>query len=140
MTQLLQKDVKFEWSEKCQQNFDQLKALLTETLVLVQPELGKEFVNTNDASLNGKANVVADALSRKSLFVLRAMNTRLTLSNDGLILAKLKSKPMFLLPICEAEKCDSELEAKRVQYESTPDSEFQIGTNDCLFSKVEFAY
>ncbi|KAA3469627.1 DNA/RNA polymerases superfamily protein [Gossypium australe] len=44
MTRLLQKDVKFEWSEKFQQSFEQLKALLTEAPVLVQPESGKEFV------------------------------------------------------------------------------------------------
>ncbi|KAA3479982.1 reverse transcriptase [Gossypium australe] len=53
MTRLLQKDVKFEWPEKCQQSFDQLEALLTEALVLVQPELGKEFVIYSDAPLNG---------------------------------------------------------------------------------------
>ena len=52
MTRLLQKDVKFEWSEKRQQSFDQLKALLTEAPVLVQPESGKEFVVFSDASLN----------------------------------------------------------------------------------------
>ena len=38
----------------------------------------------------GKANVVADALSKKSLFALRAMNTKLTLSKGGLILAELR--------------------------------------------------
>ncbi|KAA3461229.1 DNA/RNA polymerases superfamily protein [Gossypium australe] len=38
----------------------------------------------------GKANVVADALSRKSLYALRAMNTRLSLPDDGSILAELK--------------------------------------------------
>ncbi|KAG8472924.1 hypothetical protein CXB51_034790 [Gossypium anomalum] len=32
MTKLLQKDVQFEWSEKCQNSFDQLKTLLTEAL------------------------------------------------------------------------------------------------------------
>ncbi|KAG8503298.1 hypothetical protein CXB51_001267 [Gossypium anomalum] len=53
MTRLLQKDVKFEWSEKCQQSFEQLKALLTEAPVLVQLESSKEFVICNDASLNG---------------------------------------------------------------------------------------
>ncbi|KAG8501046.1 hypothetical protein CXB51_003141 [Gossypium anomalum] len=46
LTKLLQKDVKFEWSEKCQKSFDQLKILLTEAPVLVLPELGKEFVST----------------------------------------------------------------------------------------------
>ncbi|KAA3461275.1 DNA/RNA polymerases superfamily protein [Gossypium australe] len=45
--------VKDEWSDKCQKSFDQLKTLLTEALVLVQPELGKEFVVYSDASKNG---------------------------------------------------------------------------------------
>ncbi|KAG8491593.1 hypothetical protein CXB51_014776 [Gossypium anomalum] len=53
MTKLLQKDVKFEWSEKCQKSFDRLKTCLTEALVLVQPECGKEFVIYSDASLLG---------------------------------------------------------------------------------------
>ncbi|KAA3482923.1 reverse transcriptase [Gossypium australe] len=118
-------------------SFDQLKALLTEAPVLVQPESGKKIVICSDASLNGlgyvlmqegkviayasrqwlkllkdyelvidyhprKANVVADALNRKSLFALRAMNTQLTLSDDGLILAELKAKLVFLQQIYEA--------------------------------------
>ncbi|KAA3477300.1 DNA/RNA polymerases superfamily protein [Gossypium australe] len=53
MTRLLQKDVKFEWTEKCQQSFERLKTLLTEAPVLVQPEPRKEFVVYSDASLNG---------------------------------------------------------------------------------------
>ena len=53
MTRLLQKNVKYEWSEKCQRNFDKLKALLTEAPVLTQPTCGKEYVIFSDASLNG---------------------------------------------------------------------------------------
>ena len=53
MTKLLQKDVKFEWTEECQQSFEKLKKCLTEALVLVQPESGKEFVFYSDASLSG---------------------------------------------------------------------------------------
>ena len=34
MTRLLQKNVKYEWSEKCQRSFDKLKAFLTEAPVL----------------------------------------------------------------------------------------------------------
>ncbi|KAA3470642.1 DNA/RNA polymerases superfamily protein [Gossypium australe] len=187
MTRLLQKDVRFDWTEKCQQSFERLKALLTEALILVQPELGREFVVYSDASMNGlgcvliqegkviayafrqlkphkknylthdlelvaivfaikiwkhhlygercriftdhkslkylmtqkelnlrqrrwlelikdyelvidyhprKADVVADALSRKSLFALRAMNTRMALSDDGSILAELRARPI----------------------------------------------
>ena len=53
MTRLLRKDVKFEWTEECQQSFEELKKLLTEAPVLIQPESGKEFVVYSDASLNG---------------------------------------------------------------------------------------
>ncbi|KAG8489260.1 hypothetical protein CXB51_017269 [Gossypium anomalum] len=53
MMKLLQKYVKFEWSEKCQKSFDQLKTYLTEAPVLVQPESDKEFVIYSDASLLG---------------------------------------------------------------------------------------
>ena len=49
MTRLLRKDVKFEWTEECQQSFEELKKLLTEAPVLVQPESGKEFVVYSDA-------------------------------------------------------------------------------------------
>ncbi|KAA3480890.1 integrase [Gossypium australe] len=61
----------------------------------------------------GKVNVVADALSRKYLFALRAMNIRLSFSDDGSIIVALKAKPIFLQQICEDEKSDDELQAKR---------------------------
>ena len=53
ITILLQKNVKYEWSEKCQRSFDQLKAFLTEASVLTQPTYGKEYVIFSDVSLNG---------------------------------------------------------------------------------------
>ena len=52
MTRLLQKNVKFEWSEKCQVSFDKLKAFLTEAPVLTQLTYGKEYAIFSDASLN----------------------------------------------------------------------------------------
>ncbi|KAA3473655.1 RNA-directed DNA polymerase-like protein [Gossypium australe] len=60
-----------------------------EAPVLVQPE-------------SGKANVVADTLSKKSLFALRAMNNRLSLSDYGSIITELKARPTFLQQIFEA--------------------------------------
>ena len=53
MTRLLQKNVKYEWSEKCQRSFDKLKAFLTEAPVLTQSTCGRENVIFSDASLNG---------------------------------------------------------------------------------------
>ncbi|KAG8483157.1 hypothetical protein CXB51_022108 [Gossypium anomalum] len=185
LTKLLQKDAKFEWSEKCQNNFNQLKTLLTEAPVLVQPKSGKEFMIYSDASLiglgyvlmqegkviayasrqlkpheknypthdlelaaivfalkiwrhylfdyhPGKANVVADALSQKSLFALRAMNAQLVLSDDGSVLAELKVRPLFLQQIIEAEKIDNEILAKRAQCDLDCDSEFRVDKDDCL--------
>ena len=52
MTRLLQKNVKFELSEKCQDNFEKLKAFLMESSVLTQPTYAKEYVIFSDASLN----------------------------------------------------------------------------------------
>ena len=53
MTRLLQKNVKYEWSEKCQRSFDKLKAFLTEAPVLTQPTYDTEYVIFSDAPLNG---------------------------------------------------------------------------------------
>ncbi|KAA3473412.1 DNA/RNA polymerases superfamily protein [Gossypium australe] len=148
------KDVKFEWSKNCHQSFEQLKVLLMEAPVLVQPESGKEFIVYSDASLNGLGcvlmqegkviayasrqlkphennylthdlelaavvfalkiwpNVVADALSRKSICTLRAMNAQKELCDDSAVLAELKVKPIF----CE----------------SNVDPEFRIDSDDCL--------
>ena len=53
ITRLLQKNVRLEWSEKCQASFKKLKAFLTEAPVLTQPTYDKEYVIFIDASLNG---------------------------------------------------------------------------------------
>ena len=53
MIRLLQKNVRFEWSEKCQASFENLKSFLTEAPVLTQPTYGKEYMIFSDASLNG---------------------------------------------------------------------------------------
>ncbi|KAK5802657.1 hypothetical protein PVK06_030269 [Gossypium arboreum] len=225
MTKLLQKDVKFEWTKKCQKSFDQLKTHLTEAPILVQPESGKEFVIYSDASLlglgcvlmqegrvvayasrqlkpheknypthdlelaaivfalkiwrhylfgekchvysdhkslkylmtqrdlnlrqrrwlellkdyelvidyhPGKANVVANALSRKSLFALRAMNVHLSILPDNVLVVELKAKPLLTHQIREAQKVDDELVAKRAEYVPNKESEFQIDDDNCL--------
>ena len=53
MTRLLQKNVKFEWSEKCQASFEKLKSFLTEAPILTQSTYDKEYMIFSDASLNG---------------------------------------------------------------------------------------
>ena len=53
MTRLLQKNVRFEWSKKCQVSFEKFKAFLTEAPILTQLTYSKKYVIFSDASLNG---------------------------------------------------------------------------------------
>ena len=53
LTKLLRKGVKFEWDDKCQSSFDQLKKILVEELVLTHLTLGREYAMYSDASRIG---------------------------------------------------------------------------------------
>ena len=50
MTNLLSKKSKFVWSDKCQQAFNKLKAILGNTPVLLAPDFNKSFKLAVDAS------------------------------------------------------------------------------------------
>ncbi|GJT53311.1 putative reverse transcriptase domain-containing protein [Tanacetum coccineum] len=74
MTKLTQKGIKFDWDEKEENAFQLIKQKLCSAPILALPEGSKDFVVYCDASHKGldtvlmqreKANVVADALSRK---------------------------------------------------------------------------
>jgi hypothetical protein len=53
MTALLEKNVKFVWSDKCQASFEELKKRLTTSPVLVLPDLSKKFSIYCEASHQG---------------------------------------------------------------------------------------
>ena len=53
LTKLLRKGVKFEWDDKCQSSFKQLKKILVKALVLTQPTSGREYAMYSDASRIG---------------------------------------------------------------------------------------
>ena len=50
LTKLLRKRVKFVWSDKCQNSFEQLKEMLVEAPILTQPTSVKEYTLYSDAS------------------------------------------------------------------------------------------
>ena len=228
MTRLLQKNVKYEWSEKCQRSFEKLKAFLIEAPVLTQPTQGKEyviysyaslngvgcvlmqegkvvvyasrqlkpheknypthdlelaaivfalkilrhylygekcFINTNHKSLKylpsqrelnlrqrrwmklikdydcvidyhpGKANVVADALSRKIVQTLRALNAHLSLSDDGTVVAELIVRPNLLNQVLEAQKNDEKISSVIKQIGNGKETEFTVNENGVLYYK-----
>ncbi|KAK1609817.1 hypothetical protein QYE76_033490 [Lolium multiflorum] len=53
MTQLLKKDKKFEWTDKCEESFQKLKARLTTAPILIMPDITKPFDVYCDASKIG---------------------------------------------------------------------------------------
>ena len=59
----------------------------------------------------GKANVVADALSRKTMQKLRALNAHLSLIENGTIVTKLIVRPSLLNRVLEAQKKDEKIAA-----------------------------
>ena len=58
LTNLLKKNVKFIWDEKCQKSFDKLKAILKNSPVLLAPNFEKEFKVAVDASDIGAGAVL----------------------------------------------------------------------------------
>ncbi|XP_073362399.1 uncharacterized protein [Aegilops tauschii subsp. strangulata] len=83
MTELLKKEKKFVWTDECEASFQELKQRLVTAPVLTLPDIHKDFQKDlnlrqrrwleliKDYDLNvryhpSKANVVADALSRRS--------------------------------------------------------------------------
>ena len=71
-------------------------------------ELIKDYDCVIDYHL-GKANVVADALSRKSIQKLRVLNAHLSLSDDNAIVVELIAKPDLLNRVLEAQKNDEKI-------------------------------
>ena len=205
LTKLLRKGIKFEWTNKCQNCFEQLKGMLVEAPVLTQPTSGKEYTLYSDASciglgsvlmqdgkvvtyasrqlkpheqnypthdlelaavvfalkiwrhylygekcriytdhkslkylltqkeLNlrqrrwlelfkdydciidyhpGKANIVADALNRKTVVAMSLQYSDRRLADDGAMLAQLEAQPVLKQMIIDAQKNDEELQKK----------------------------
>ena len=61
---------------------------------------------------SGKANVVADALSRKEMAALLIQRSEWRIIFDGAILAQLKVQPVLKLMIIDAHKNDEEIQKK----------------------------
>ena len=83
----------------------------------------------------GKANVVADALSRKTVQTLRALNTHLSLSDDGTIVAELIERPNLLNRVLEAQKKDEKIFAIRKQIRDGKKIEFEVKEDRSLYYK-----
>ena len=226
LTKLLRKRVMFEWSDKCQKSFEQLKEMLVEAPVLTQPTSRKEYTLYSDASgiglgcvlmqdekvvayasrqlkpheqnypthdlelaavvfalkiwrhylygekckiytdhkslkylltqkeLNlrqrrwmelfkdydcivdyhpGKANVVADALSRKAMTTLSFQHSEWRLVDDGAILAQLKAQHVLKKMIIDAQKNDEEMQKKVQMVRDGDKTRFSVKEEGSLY-------
>ena len=83
----------------------------------------------------GKANVVEDALSRKTMQMLRALNAHLSLSDDGTIVAELIARPEMLNRVLEAQKRDGKISTILNQIGNGKEIEFIVNKNGVLYYK-----
>ena len=80
----------------------------------------------------GKANVVVDALSRKTVQTLRALNANLSLSDDGAVVAELVVRPNLLNRVLEAQKKNEKIFAIIDQIGDGKETEFTVNENGVL--------
>ena len=83
----------------------------------------------------GKANVVADALSRKSVQTLQALNAHLLLKDDGEILAEFMAIPDLLNRVLEAQKSGEKISAIMGQIGEGKETEFSVKEDGSLYYK-----
>ena len=83
----------------------------------------------------GKANVVANALSRKSMQTLRALNTQLSLTDDGTVVAELIARSNVLNQVLEAQKNDEKFFSIVKQIGDDKETDFTVNENGVLYYK-----
>ncbi|KAL5850235.1 hypothetical protein ACOSQ4_008248 [Xanthoceras sorbifolium] len=128
------------YEEKCYVYTDHksLKYLPTQRELNLRQRRWMELIKDYDCVIDyhpGKANVVADALSRKSLYALRAMNAQLKLTSDDAILAELKLKPNLIQQIQDQQQQDEKLLAIRGQVQEGKQTDFVIKDDGILYFK-----
>ena len=72
---------------------------------------------------------MADALSRKSMQTLRALNAHFSLSDEGTVVAKLIARPEMLNRVLEAQKTDENIFARVSQIGNDKENEFTVNEN-----------
>ena len=82
-----------------------------------------------------KANVVANALSRKTVQTLRALNAHSSVSDDGIVMAELITRPNILNRVLEAQKNDEKNYAIMKQIGDGKETKFEVKEDGSLYYK-----
>ena len=84
----------------------------------------------------GKANVVANALSRKLMQTLRVLNAHFSLPDNGTVVTELIARPEMLNRVLEAQKRDENISAIVSQIGNDKVTKFIVNENGVLYYKV----
>ncbi|KAA3487385.1 DNA/RNA polymerases superfamily protein [Gossypium australe] len=109
-----------------------LKYLLTQKELKFRQHRWIELLKDYDSTIEyhpGKANVVANALSRRAMTDLRAMFARLILFDDGSLLAELQVKPTRIDRIRDKQLGDKSLSLRFRQIESGTTANFGLNSD-----------
>ena len=81
----------------------------------------------------GKANVVADALSRKSMQTIRVLNAHLSMSDNGIVMEELIVRPNMLNRVLEAKKNDEKISAIVKHIRDGKETKFEVKEDGSLY-------
>ena len=100
-------------------------------------ELFKDYDCIIDYHL-GKANVVADALSRKTVAVMSLQHCEWRIVSDGAILGQLKAQPILKEMIIDAQKNDEEMHKKVKMVRDGDKTNFSVKEAGSLYSRIDY--
>ena len=105
------------YGEKCRiyTDYKSLKYFLTQKELNLRQRRWLELLEDYDCIIDyhpGKANIVADALSRKIVVAMSLQYSDWRLADDGAMLAQLEAQPVLKQMIIDAQKNDEELHKK----------------------------
>ena len=129
------------YGEKCfiYTDHKSLKYLPSQRELNLRQRRWMELIKDYDCVIDyhpGKANVVVDALSRKTVQTLRALNANLSLSDDGTVVAELVARPKLLNLVLEAQKKDEKISAIIDQIGDGKETEFTVNEYGVLYYKA----
>ena len=119
------------YGEKCRiyTDHESLKYLLTQKELNFRQWRWLELFKDYDCIIDyhpGKANVVADALSRKTVVAMSLQYNDWRLAEDGAMLAQLEAQPVLKQMIIDAQKNDEELQKKLQMVRDGDETEFSV--------------
>ena len=128
------------YGEKCfiYTDHKSLKYLPSQRELNLRQRRWMELIKDYDCVIDyhpGKANVVADALSRKSIRTLRALNAHLSLYDDGTVVAELIARPSLLNRVLKAQKKVEKISATINQIGNGKETKFTVNESGVLYYK-----